>query len=450
MGLMVVAGVERLGLRGAVVIVAVPLVLLMLLEPRVTLLALVGSMVAVEPDDTIVPFGETFEEPVLAVFTIPDLLLGLLVAGTALELFRRRSAERLPAPFTLPLLFLLGALAVGVTQAWYAGIGAGDLLGAAIPFAYLVLLPLVTVNLLIGSRHLRGFLALAGVLGVYKGITGVATSLSGAGEAIEGGTISFREPVANLTLLLFLLGSLAAWMRKVRLPAWAWAAVPVAALALALSYRRSFWIGALLALVLVGLVASRRRGRAVLAIAGIVLAVAVASALTVGRSDDTYGGVARRAELLQPGQLTASRGDRYRLDEQRNVRAELDRDPITGIGLAVPWQVRYPVSELHDRRYVHGAALWFWLRLGLLGLFAYLWLVAAAAWAAVGVWRLHPDALVRVGGVAALGAIVALFVVELTGTFTGVEPRTTAALGVMFGWLAAARLDARDAPAPVR
>ena len=450
MGLMVVAGVERVGLRGAVVIVAIPAVLLMLLEPRVTLFALVGAMVAVETDETIVPFGETFSDPVFASFALPDLLLGLLVAGTALELLRRRSAPRLPAPFTLPLLFLLGALGVGLTEAWYAGVGAGDLVPAAMPFAYLVLLPLVTVNLLYGSRHLRVFVALAAALAAYKGITGVATSLSGAGEAIEGGTISFREPVANLTLLLFLLGGLAAWMRKVRLPAWAWAAIPVAALALALSYRRSFWIAALLALVLVGLVASLRRGRAVLAIAGIVLAVAVASALTVGRSEDTYGALAQRAELLQPGQLTATRGDRYRLDEQRNVRAELERDPITGIGLGVPWQVRYPLSELHDRRYVHGTALWFWLRLGLLGLFAYLWLVAAAAWAAAVVWRRHPDALVRVGGVAALGAVVALFVVELTATFTGVEPRTTTAVGAMLGWLAAARLDARDAPAPVR
>ena len=447
---MVVAGVERLGLRGAAVVVAIPLVVAMLLEPRLALAALVGSMVAVETDETIVPLGETFGDPVVAGLTIPDLLLGLLLAGTALELFRRRQPPLLPEPFTLPLLFLLGALALGVTEAWYAGVGTGDLVIAAMPFAYLTLLPLVTVNLLTGGRHLRVFVALAAALAAYKGITGVATSLSGAGETIEGGTISFREPVANLTLLLLLLGGLAAWMRNVRLPAWALAALPVAALALALSYRRSFWIGALLALVLVGLVASRRRGRAVLAIAAIVAAVGVVGALTVGRSGETYGALGQRAELLQPDQLTATRGDRYRLDEQRNVRAELERDPVTGIGLAVPWQVRHPLSELHDRRYVHGTALWFWLHLGLLGLFAYLWLVAAAAWAAVGVWRRHPDALVRVGGLTALGAIVALFVVELTATFTGVEPRTTAAVGAMLGWLAAARLDARDGPAPLR
>jgi O-antigen ligase/polysaccharide polymerase Wzy-like membrane protein len=445
----VAAGVERLGLRGAAVVVAVPLVVVMLLEPRVTLAALVALMVVGETDETIVPLGEIFIDPVFAGTTIPDLLLGLLVAGTALELFRTRRPPRLPEPFTLPLLLLLGALAVGLAEGWYAGVGLRDLSIAAIPFAYLVLVPLVTVHLLSDSRHLRVFVAVAGVLALYMGVTGVATSLSGAGEAIEGGTISFREPVANLTLLLFLLGGLAAWMRNVRLPAWALAALPIAALALALSYRRSFWIAAVLALVLVGLVASRRRGRAVVAIAAIVVAVGVAGALAVGRSGETYA-LAQRAELLQPDQITATRGDRYRLDEQRNVRAELERDPFTGIGLGVPWQVRHPLSELHDRRYVHGTALWFWLHLGLLGLLAYLWLVAAAAWAAVGVWRRHPDALVRVGGLAALGGIVALFVVELTATFTGVEPRTTVAVGAMLGWLAAARLDTRDAPAPIR
>jgi hypothetical protein len=45
---------------------------------------------------------------------------------------------------------------------------------------------------------------------------------------------------------------------------------------------------------------------------------------------------------------------------------------------------------------------------------------------------------------AALGGLVALAIVELTASFTGVEPRLTTALGALLGWLAAAYSDASD------
>ena len=434
-------GVGRVGLAGPLLLIVVPILLLLVRLPRLALAALLGSVVAIEAPDLIFPFGEASYDPVFSGLTIPDILLLVLMVGTALELRRAGARPRLPEPFTLPLLLLVAAVAAGAATGYFAGVAPAELVRAATPLAYLILVPLLTVNLLTNDGQLRLFAAAAAALAAYKGLTGAASSLTGAGETIEGGSISFYEPLANLLLLAFVLAGLAALIRKVSLPAWVVVMVPVAAVALLLSYRRSFWIGAVLGILLVALVASRRRGRALAWIAGVGVCLVLAAALTFGQGGQAYGGVAGRARLLEPGQFGSTSGDRYRLDEQRNVLADLRDSPIIGIGLAEPWRVRYPLAESHDRRYVHRAVLWYWLRFGLLGVAAYVWLMGTALWAAFGVWRRHDDAVIRVCALALLGAVAALVVVELTATFTGVETRMSIGVGALFGWLAAARAD---------
>ena len=59
-------------------------------------------------------------------------------------------------------------------------------------------------------------------------------------------------------------------------------------------------------------------------------------------------------------------------------------------------------------------------------------------WTAFGVWRNHPNEMVRLAALAALGGLVALAIVELTASFTGVEPRLTIVFGALLGWIAAA------------
>jgi hypothetical protein len=148
--------------------------------------------------------------------------------------------------------------------------------------------------------------------------------------------------------------------------------------------------------------------------------------------------IATRARSIQPSELTASRADRYRVDEQRNVISELRDHPITGLGVSVPWSAREPLAEEHDRNYIHVVLLWYWLKLGILGVITYLWLMAMAVWTAFMVWRQHPDGLIRAAGLAAVGGLVALVIVELTASFVGIEPRITAAFGALLGWIGAA------------
>jgi len=127
------------------------------------------------------------------------------------------------------------------------------------------------------------------------------------------------------------------------------------------------------------------------------------------------------------------------LDERANVLGEIREHPITGLGLSVPWQATVqPLSVEHEngREYVHFAALWFWLKLGILGLLAYLATIAGAGLLGWRVWRRSEEGPLRAFGLASLCGFAGLLVLETTATFTGVDPRFTVLLCAQIGLLA--------------
>ena len=437
-GLFVVLAIERVG----PIVALLPALALgaayLIDQPRVALAALLGVTVVIEADPVgLLPIGPSFYQPVRLGLTPTDLLLGLVVLGTALELVRTRSHPRGIGPMTLPILALAGAYAAGVATGFFGGASPNELVLSSIRMTHLLILPFVCVSLLRERREQNAFLAGAAGLAAAKGVLGLLAVAGGAGFAVEGGIITYYEPIANWLMLMFLLGVLAARVRDVPMPGWVSWAVPLVVLSFLLSYRRSFWLAAAFAVVLVLIVASRRRGRAVLAIGAVGLLLVLAGTLTLGRSSEVQSPVVERARSLQPERLASTSADRYRLDEQDNVIADLRAHPLTGLGMNVPWTARHPLSEEHDRNYVHVVALWYWLKLGILGLIAFAWLYAMALLTAFRVWAKHPDARIRVGALAAAGGLVALAIVELTASFTGVEPRLTTGFGAVLGWVAA-------------
>jgi hypothetical protein len=247
----------------------------------------------------------------------------------------------------------------------------------------------------------------------------------------------------------YILFVLAAVLRRVRLPWWVLAGTVVVLMSLVLAYRRSFWIAAVLGFVLVLVMASGQTGRPLLLLACAVIGVAVYLTVVQGvvTEPQASGPLARRLASLNPNKLTTNPDDRYRLDERRNVLAELRDQPITGLGLANPWHARYPLPAEHvgGHDYVHFAALWFWLKLGLIGLIGYGALMIGAVSAARRVWIAHADPLLRSLGLAIGVTIVGLFVVETTATFTGANPRFTVIFGAVLGVLASVHLSLRDA-----
>jgi O-antigen ligase len=449
-GLVLAVGSSYAGPKGLLAPLALAISLILLRFPGFTfaLLLVAVGLGETEPLGPL-PAADPFYSQVAGSLTGPDVLMAICLGGVLLRSAAESRRPLLPEPFTVPLLLLTAALAFGVV----AGLGAadppsfGDLFHRIVHVGYVIVLPFLAVNVMSGKRALHLFLALAAALGAVKGLTGLYASLSGLGASVEDEAATFLSPLPNLLMLTYLLGVAAALVRRVKLPAWAYAGAPIALLALTLSYRRSFWIALAFALVVVVIVASRRRGRAVLAVGALTVALALAATFTIGSSDDPSSAspLAQRAQTIAPNDLGSNRGDRYRMDERRNVIETIRNHPVTGVGLGVNWDVSEPLAEAHDRRYVHLAVLWYWLAFGLLGIAAYVAVIASGLWSSVQTWRRHRDPLIQVGAIAAFGSFLALIVVELTATFTGFEPRVSLAVGAALGWLAVAW---RDLPKP--
>lgn len=422
---------------------------LMLTRPAFALGALLGVTVLLEEDDEgFLPVTSRLYEPVVAVASVMDVLLVVLVLSFVLDLGRRGEAPRLPGPFSAPLGLVAAALAAGVVVGLANG---GDGYGIALTvrtLAYLLIVPLVTVNVLRTRASLKMFALGAVLAGVYKGVEGTIAWLAGAGHPFGEGTLTYFPPAANLVLLTFLLGLVAAAGERVPLPRWVWAAAPFAVVALFFSYRRSFWIAALLGLFVVLLV-GRHRGR-LLPIAA-ALAAAIWAAVALAGGSEAEGLISERARELDLSRIASNPSDRYRLGELRNVREELRANPVLGIGIGVPWTVEHSFSyQPGARNYVHVAVFWYWLKLGLAGLAAYVWLMITALRVAYRVARTVAEPLVRAAGVTLFATFLGIVLLEATATFTGVNVRFTVLVGALLGWLAAASAPSQEAPDGIR
>jgi hypothetical protein len=304
--------------------------------------------------------------------------------------------------------------------------------------AYLLLLPLAISNLDIDRRQVSLVLGGAMAVAIIKAGLGVIEVLGHYGVPVEGSsTLSYYEPAANWLIMLAMLALFAAVLGRARPPVWMLLGAPLLIASLLLSYRRSFWIAAILGLLLSLLFGSTPTGRRLLVPAG--LAIGLAALLLGSVHFQAQLPVVKRAESLAPTSLETNAEDRYRLDERANVLGEIRRHPITGLGVDVPWEASVqPLSVEHEegRLYVHFAALWYWLKLGILGLVAYISLLLGAAVLAWRVWRASAEPMLRAFGLASLCGFAGLAVIETTASFTGVDPRFTVLLGAQIGLLA--------------
>jgi O-antigen ligase len=212
---------------------------------------------------------------------------------------------------------------------------------------------------------------------------------------------------------------------------------------LLLSYRRSFWIAAVLAAILIVLFASTPRIRRVLIPAGMLVALAVWLLANTGVQSNLP--VIKRINSISASTLEANAEDRYRIDERANVIAEIERHPLEGIGSGGTWKATAaPLSVEHEegRSYSHVALLLYWLKLGILGVGAYLALIVGSALLGWRAWRSARDPAMRAFGLASACAVAGLAVMDTTASFTGVEARFTAIFAIQLGLLAI--LAARD------
>ncbi|HEX7290662.1 MAG TPA: O-antigen ligase family protein, partial [Conexibacter sp.] len=274
---------------------------------------------------------------------------------------------------------------------------------------------------------------------LLKAALGLVVMAGGGSVELDGGThLTYYEPTANWLILLALLGTVAAIVGGMPKERWMAVAVPLLTASLLLSYRRSFWIAAVLGLLLVLLLGTSRRGWRVLVPSVVLVAIAIWTVGSIQFQAQTP--LANRVESLAPSKLQANAEDRYRLDERVNVIEEIKRHPVAGIGLQEDWSASerpLPVEHEQGRQYVHFALLWWWMKLGLLGAIAFVSLLGSAALLSWRTWRRNRAPLFRCFGLASMCGIAGLVAIETTASFTGVDARFTVLFAAQLGLLAA-------------
>lgn len=376
--------------------------------------------------------------PVFKQLTPLDALVGLAVVAVALDLVRTRRQLRLPPALGFPLLLVALAMTAGIVITRGDGAGLRDILFSMHVLAYLLLLPIAIVNLDLDRSQLELLLKGAIGLALLKAAMGLIVMAGGGSVALDGGGhLTYYEPTANWLTLLALLGIVAALVGGMPRERWMVLAVPLLTASLLLSYRRSFWIAAVLGLLLLLLLGTTRSSRRVLVPSLALVAIAI---YVVGSIEfQAATPLATRVQSLSPTRLERNAEDRYRLDERVNVIAEIKRHPVSGIGLEQGWAATsrpLPVEHADGRLYVHFVLLWWWLKLGILGAAAFVSLLISGLLLAWRTWRRNDVPLIRCFGLASMCGIAGLVVVETTASFTGVDARFTVVLAAQLGLLA--------------
>lgn len=436
--LIALLAVHKAGTTGLIAPLAVVAVVVLLRRPLAMAVLTISLAVLCEgPTFGFLHFTSHLYDQLYKGLTPLDVLVALTVVAVGLDLIAHRRSLEVPRALMPGLVLLLLGMIAGAVTGHAAGVSVRSVVLSENVLAYLLLLPLAVGNLEVDRRRVGLALAGLAMLAMVKAGLGLVEVVGHYGEAVEGSaTLTYYEPAANWLIMIAVLAIFAAVLLRANPPMWMLIGAPLLIASLVLSYRRSFWIASVLGLLLVLLLGATPVGRRMLVPAG--LAVGLAILLLGSIHFQGQLPVVKRVESLAPSNLTTNAEDRYRLDERANVLGEIDRHPIAGLGMRVPWEATVqPLSVEHEegRQYVHFAALWYWLKLGILGLLAYVAMLVGAAVLAWRVWRASREPMLRAFGLASLCGLAGLVAIETTASFTGVDPRFTVLLATQIGLL---------------
>ncbi len=437
--LLAYAGAHKLGSAGLALPLGVLVAVILMRWPVVMVSLTVGAAIVCEGSDFgLFSFTSHLYDQYKGLDAL-DGLVALAVVSVGLDVMRSGRSLHVPRPLVLPLMLLALAMIVCVVMGHANGTSQRTVIVSEDALAYLLFLPIAVANLQLDRRQVIGLLGGLAGLAILKAILGVIEVVGHHGQPVEGrATLSYYEPAANWLIMIAMFGVLALILARAKPSRWLLLGTPLLIASLVLSYRRSFWIAAILGILLVILLGTSSAGRRMLVPISLLLAVSILILGSVG-FQSSGSPIVRRFETLSPSKLEANAQDRYRLDERANVLGAIGEHPITGLGMMVPWAATFrPLSVEHSegRLYVHFAALWFWLKLGILGLLAYVTMILGSGLLAWQAWRRSREPVLRAFGLASLCGIIGLAAMDTTASFTGVDPRFTVLFGAQLGLLA--------------
>lgn len=367
-------------------------------------------------------------------------LLAILIARRALGLLPRR----VPSWVTVPCLVTALVVVLQLARALVSGVRYVD---AVVPFNGQYILAAIAAlwcftELLQERVHRLHLLDLLFICAFGRAVFALERFILGGGDTadvyrISGVKVALWESADHL-LFVFLIGiTVAAWAtRRVaggRLAFWATGSACMA-LTIALSYRRTGWIGLGAAVVLITLLLLRRTERSIALVPAVLALLAEIGAASYSRFS-SGGSLLTR---LFPDVL--SRVGPTRQDEWALAWHTILRNPIAGELTARRLASRF---AFWDTRIVHNAFLFAWMKLGLAGVLSLGVLGATCVVYAVrGVRSRGPEEYIALGvvGIVPFALVLAMFETPL------IEIRTMFILAVAAAFAVGVACDSGSAP----
>jgi O-antigen ligase len=317
-----------------------------------------------------------------------ELLLGLTAAAWLLRLLIDRSEVTLVrARLLTPILVFTGFVLFGIL---YGAVTGGNRWFAVWEFRPLLYLPIVYIlvtNLFTTRRQYVRLLLVMLVALVAHSLLALDKYFGLSGAEREG-LESLVEHGSAVQFGMVLLAVLAAWMLP-RSPTWMRVVLPVLAVPVAwawvVSERRAAAIGLAVALILVAAVLGLVKPKRLLIIAPILLVLIVGYLGAFWRSEEPIGFPAQAIKsVIAPGDTSEKdrSSDVYRAIENYDIMYTIKSKPITGLGFghAFYQPIQLPsISFFVFYQYIpHNSILWIWIKLGIGGFVAMLFLFGSA------------------------------------------------------------------------
>ncbi|MHB8059823.1 MAG: O-antigen ligase family protein [Gaiellaceae bacterium] len=410
-------------LLGALVLLALAVITIEYPLAIFAALVLLLGLFSEDRSDTLIPGRDKVWSAIASGITPAELLLALLVlAAVVAHLSQERPDSIWPGAPALAA-FVLAATGIGSAIAFHQ---VRDGLRGTQP-SITLFLALVAGYWLAGrygTKRLLFWLVAASSLllpqGLYNGLVLGQLSYYDASPIFLLGICSI--------LVAFKIVDLAAW----RLPY-----LVGAGLVIVLSLRRAIWIDIVVALAITG-VWSRRSGFRALLAAGLG-AVVVLELVSPGSAFSYIEHAVRYTTGAQGREFSTD----YRHWETANAWMNVKRHSVAGIGPDGKWTLYNSFDgrfRPYGFSYLHNSYLLVWLRLGLLGLVAYVALFVTSIWMLLG-RRLPLESIV----VGAMMTGLAMAVYTASFLITGARWPTT--VGLLLGIGLAARTE-RGSPEP--
>ena len=371
---------------------------------------------------------------------VSDMLVALLAAGCVLLLLEDRTLRLPPSPVTLPLFLFLCWMAVTALLGAVRGNELKYILADVRTLGYYVLYFWVLVYVR-DRRTLMVMLKVLGVCLVLDAAVGAFYYLQGQGGSVgfvETGISRFPAPHDIFLGATMLIATwIVVWPHGRRRPWALWPMLAIALLALAASLVRGYYVALVVGLVyLLFVIRTHQRMRL---IGGAIAVIVVLGAAVAAVQPAFLQSVVSRATAVT---ALNDPNIQFRLIENHDVWGQVKVHPVEGNGLGTGYLFdfsRFGVAP-YVKYYIHNNYLWFWQRMGLIGLGLFTWFIAAFLF---GRYRL-PDGALRddpwLAGlvIGARPMIVALLTASITSPLFNTK-ENVAAIGTVMGLAVVAR-----------